>query len=288
VLRKEGYRDVRYPVHITRQRHWTGSVRLRTEEEIGEDFAYVPGGEFVCGEGKDATTEEVADFVIQKYPVTFGQWGEFLQAVEQDAGLEAATELLPRTQTEGALLERGDDGSYRLAESFLDGPVRDHYQREYGMESLMRLPVIAVTWYEAVAYCEWRTKATGRDWRLPTEAEREKAARGVDGRTFPWGEAEDASLCKNNAARDAHPEPEPVGLFPTAVSVYGMGDAAGSVWNWTSSLFDPGDPPSGTRVIRGGAWGNPVLYARSALRARNAPEYRNANLGFRPARSVTI
>jgi serine/threonine-protein kinase len=287
VLRMEGYRDVRYPVHITRGRRWTGSVRLRTEEEVGEDFAYVPGGEFVYGEGKDATIREVPDFAIQKYPVTFGQWAEYLRAVERDDGLEAATELLPRTQTEGALLERCDDGAYRLAESLIDGPVRDHYQREYGMDCLMRLPVIAVTWYEAVAYCEWKTRSTGHDWRLPTEAEREKAARGVDGRRFPWGEAEDASLCKNSAAREGPPQPEPVGLFPTAVSVYGMGDAAGGVWNWTSSPFEPDAQDSATRVIRGGGWGNPVLYARAAQRARNAPEYRNANLGFRTVRSVT-
>ncbi|MCP3913977.1 MAG: PEGA domain-containing protein, partial [bacterium] len=95
VLKKEGYREVRYPVQITRGRRWQGSVRLLTEAEIGEEFVYVPGGPFVYGEGKDTTEKELADFLIRRTPVTFGEYGEFLAAVEVEQGVEAAAALIP-------------------------------------------------------------------------------------------------------------------------------------------------------------------------------------------------
>ena len=76
LLRKEGYRDTRYPVHITRERAWEGEIRLRTDEAIGEDFVYVPGGPFTYGEGKEAQTRELPDFAIARYPVTFAEYGE--------------------------------------------------------------------------------------------------------------------------------------------------------------------------------------------------------------------
>jgi len=287
ILRKDDYRDVRYPVHIARGRHWSGSVRLRTEPEIGEDLVYVPGGEFVYGEGKDTTTKDLRDFVIQRYPVTFGGWGEFLAAIEAEQGLEAAAELIPNVKGDGDYIKRCEDGTYRPLDSMIEGPVRERYEREYGEDFLTRLPVIGVSWHDANAYCAWKTKTTGSEWRLPAEEEREKAARGVDGRRYPWGDAADASLCKNRDSRNEGAQPEPVGTLPTAASVYGMGDAAGGVWDWTSSLFEPHVQASTTRVIRGGGWNNPVANARAADRFRDTPEYRSTNVGFRPARSVT-
>jgi len=288
VLRMDGYRDVRYPVHITRGRAWQGTVRMRTEEEIGEDCVYVPGGEFVYGEGKDTTQISVADFVIQRYPVTFGEYGKFLAALEEEEGVEAAAALIPGTPGDGPFMDRSEDGVYRPLDSMIEGPVRDRYDREYGPVFQARLPVVGVSWHDANAYCGWKTKVTGREWRLPTEEEREKATRGVDGRRFPWGEAADASLCKNSAARDEPSQPEPVGTFATAASIYGMGDAAGSVWDWTSSLFDPHATASEARVFRGGSWvSDTVVHARAAARHRSTPESRYGSLGFRPAGPVT-
>lgn len=128
---------------------------------------------------------------------------------------------------------------------------------------------------------------TALQWRLPTEEEREKATRGVDGRRFPWGDAADASLCKNSDSRPEPTQPEPVGAFPSAASVYGMEDAAGGVWDWTSSLFEPLREASTTRVIRGGSWNAPVGSALAALRNWNTPESWYPYVGFRPASSVT-
>src|SRR6185369_13348687 len=123
----------------------------------------------------------------------------------------------------------------------------------HGPDFETRVPVIGVSWHEGEAYCAWKTRTTGRPWRLPTEEEREKAARGVDGRRFPWGDAEDASLGKCRESREEASQPEPVGAFPTATSVYGMVDAAGGVHDWTDSWIDA---RRSSRVVRGGAWTN--------------------------------
>jgi formylglycine-generating enzyme required for sulfatase activity len=184
-------------------------------------------------------------------------------------------------------MDRSDDGTYAIKPEIAEGPHVERYDREYGADWLRRLPIVGVSWHDANAYRAWKTKTTGREWRLPTEEEREKAARGVDGRRFPWGDAADASLCKNSGARDEPSQPEPMGTFATAVSVYGMGDAAGNVWDWTSSLFEPRVTASSTRVIRGGNWSSPVGFARAALRSRGSPEYRAPDIGFRPASPVT-
>ncbi len=287
ILRKEGYRDVRYPVHITRGRRWKGTVRMRTDEEIGSEFVYVPGGEFVYGEGKDTTQKSVVDFAIQEFPVTFGEYGDFLAAIEREDGVDAAAKLIPGTKGDGAFMDRSDDGTYAVKPEVLEGPHVERYDREYGDDWLDRIPAIGVSWHDANAYCAWKTTVTGREWRLPTEEEREKAARGVDGRRFPWGDAADASLCKNRDARDEPSQPEPVGTFEAAASVYGMGDAAGNVWDWTRSLFGPHVQASSSRVLRGGSWVSTVLLARAAGRSRDAPEVRSPVIGFRPARSVT-
>ncbi len=287
VLRKDGFRDVRYPIHITRGRVWKGAVHMRTEEDIGEEFVYVPAGPFVYGEGKDTTTKELPDFLIRRAPVTFGEWGEFLAAVEGDEGIEAAAALLPNTKGDGAYMERDEDGVYRTLPVIVEGAARERCVAAYGEDFETAIAVMGVSWHDAVAYCEWKTNVTGREWRLPTEEEREKAARGVDGRRFPWGDLQHPSLCKNRDARDEPTQPEPVGAFPTATSVHGMVDAAGSFWDWTTSLFEPHVTASVSRVIRGGCWVSTVGFARAAIRFRLSPEGRNADLGFRPASSVT-
>src|SRR5256885_490048 len=78
ILRSPNCRDVRYPVHITRNRAWRGAVTMRAESEIGEGFVCVPGGPFVYGEGRDAKSIDLADFAIAASPVTLGDWAVYL------------------------------------------------------------------------------------------------------------------------------------------------------------------------------------------------------------------
>lgn len=151
-------------------------------------------------------------------------------------------------------------------------------------------PVTAVTWAESTAFCEWV------GGRLPSEAEWEKAARGTDGRRYPFGDDWEPDRCNT---RDGGPHrPKGVGVFPGCMSPYGTLDMAGSLWEFCQDWFDPKyyesgpnrdpkGPDSGrTRVVRGGSWLDPSLSARSANRQGRDPTWRNVLNGFRCAQDV--
>ena len=140
-------------------------------------------------------------------------------------------------------------------------------------------PVVNVSFYDAIAFCEWASNLLGRTIRLPTEHEWEKAARGGDGRAYPWGnEPPDATRC-NFASSDTASDTTPVGKFsPRGDSPYGCVDMAGNVCEWTSSPH-----AAGGYVARGGSWNNVAADLRVTHRLRYLPNFPLNRVGFRCA-----
>lgn len=256
-------------------------------QQRGADHApmvFVPAGEFLMGSADQQVTEAsklCADcvftdekpqhtvflnaFWIDQHEVTNAQYKECV-----DAG---------KCQSPGT-------GSY----------TRDVY---YANSQFDNYPVILVSWGDAESYCVWADK------RLPTEAEWEKAARGTDGRIYPWGNQAPTSDLLNFADKntnfgwsnknidDKYADTSPVGNYPNGASPYGAYDMAGNVWEWVNDWYDenyyassPKQNPQGAtagpfRVLRGGSWSDRRTEVRTATRLDKLPNYRDDNLGFR-------
>jgi formylglycine-generating enzyme len=156
------------------------------------------------------------------------------------------------------------------------------------------LPVVAVSWHEAMQYCDWLTKLAGTSFRLPSEAEWERAARGgIEGALYSWGN--DLPEQMPNYATRWKNAPEPVGLYPpNAYGFYNMGDNVHE-WcaDWYSASYyggsperNPQGPADGTRrASRGGSWRHQIKVSRTAARSSIPPEFKYTDYGFRIARS---
>lgn len=156
--------------------------------------------------------------------------------------------------------------------------------RESSVEGLERHPVVQVSWNDARAYCRWR------DARLPAEVEWERAARGTDGRIYPWGDdpprrgahyraSYGSDDCCRADAGDGYLYTAPVGSYPTGRSPFGVEDMAGNVWEWVQDAFD-----DNRKVIRGGGWGNDPDGLKTTLRHANPPDIGLSMVGIRCVR----
>jgi formylglycine-generating enzyme required for sulfatase activity len=171
------------------------------------------------------------------------------------------------------------------------------------------MPVVGVSWDDAAAFCRWLTQQEGIECRLPTEAEWERAARGVDGRHYPWGASGEVSPGgqwyanvggKDRASwtRDGQRYVAPVGSYSDGASPSGALDMAGNVWEWCLDWYssgyyaqgenrNPRGPADGKwRVYRGGSFANACSSARCCNRAAQKPGFVEASIGFRVVRAL--
>jgi formylglycine-generating enzyme required for sulfatase activity len=214
---------------------------------------------------------------------TMGAEGE---KIEQQHMVYLNTYWIDQTEVTNGMYAKCVADSVCQEPSQSDSINRESY---YGNSAYAEYPVIYVNWDQAQAYCNW----VGT--RLPTEAEWEKAARGTDGRLYPWGNGAPTDTLLNYD--DNVGDTMPVGSYPAGASPYGALDLSGNVWEWTADWFDgeyyakspyenPQGPSTGTlRVTRGGSWSQPGKYGLNTAtwRAMALPEYTDNDLGFRCA-----
>jgi len=287
------------PVCITRQQRWDnvrpGSdapspVRLLPPGALGPLDRYAPAGWLWVGDravdnAPPRSLVWVDSFVIQQHPVTVERFLAFLNDL---AARGEDTDQLAQ-ELEKASYTRGADGAWSLGPDE-DGEVWD-----------AQWPAIGVSWHHAARFAAWQAARDGLPWRLPSQWEWEKAARGVDGRIFPWGDHFDA-----NWGRFKHSLPGRIALArvsdtPLDVGPYGVYGMAGNVSDWCADapptrreqsaaaprLAPPADP-AGARLRwhRGGTCGFPQEYCRLALRFSLQPDWSRHTLSFRLARSL--
>ncbi len=256
-------------------------------DKDGMTLMYVPAGDFLMGttkadlaqlmenENPAATDADIARFVkmssANSDSVFFNEMPQHI--VYLDAFWIDQTEVTQRMYANCVAAGKCQKPTWRLG--------GDNY------------PEVAMAWNDATAYCMW----AGR--RLPTEAEWEKAARGTDGRLYPWGnQAPDSTRLTFDYGVGLGQTTE-VGIFPTGASPYGALDMAGNVFEWVADWYDetyyvhsparnPTGPASGyARVMRGGAWESGAESVRAAVRGADSPDYQGGANGFRCARSVS-
>jgi serine/threonine-protein kinase len=229
------------PFEISRLEEEILGVRLHPEEEGDASFVLVPGGPAVLGgDGRARSSRRlqepvVAGFSIQRLEVTFAEYLEFVEDLHLDDPAEARRRL-PRT-AERALVELDADGRARLVEASI---ARDQ-------------PVVGITLLDAEAYCRWLDVRQGDPLvvhRLPTESEWEKAARGADGRLFPWGNGYDPTLARTGLSAWLS-DAVPGGQHPADESPYGVRDLVGNVREFCRR-DEPVDSPF--EHVRGGSW----------------------------------
>lgn len=243
VVRAPGRTPLRYPVRIDRgERELTPApVPLLTAAQIGAGYVYVPPGESVLGRDGDnvsrwrSHTRRLPGFCIGTCEVTMAEYRDFLKAVAERHDDGEATRLCPRRLVDGGYYWEVRGGEVVQGTRFQDD-----------------WPVFAVSWHDATRYCVWRSAVEGREVRLPTEAEWERAARGADGRLFPWGGGFDWKrlVGGHSPAHNGRPNPQPVGLAEHDVSVFGVRDLAGGETEWCRDVI-----AGGLRAARGGSWG---------------------------------
>jgi len=285
-------------------------IEDENQEQIVEqpdltDMVLIPAGEFLMGskEGEGAFDEHpqhtvyLDEYYIDKYEVTNAQFQEFVEATGYvtDAEQKGQGEVWnPKEHYHKKQLSFNGvnwkcPNAWRIVCPYAE--CHPKVWENYNIANRMNHPVVQISWNDAEAYCRWAGK------RLPTEAEWEKAARGSEGFTWPWGDEFNPQKADVTAYTNMGSEvPMPVGQFSTDVSPYGIYDLAGNVREWVADWYapdyyahspaqDPMGPETGQfRILRGGSWANSdSSNLRSASRAYKPPDYSGNFVGFRCA-----
>ncbi|RYE93834.1 MAG: hypothetical protein EOO75_03480, partial [Myxococcales bacterium] len=281
-LERPGFFEVLAPVLLRPGQMLEQMIDLRGANDLKPGEVFIAGGPALLGgdetnlRGRELHPVDVPSFHIATFPVSFQEYFEFLASLFQGDPAAAAPFLPMNTDGTGYWTWNGA-GFEPTARLLRWGSDR---------EQLLSLPAFGLSLPCAEAYARWKSESTGRHYRLPTEDEWEKAARGTDGRRYPWGDRFDAAFCKMRESRPDLPVPEPSGSFAHDVSPYGVRDMAGGIAEWvTPSASHPGAPSAQT-ATRGGAWCDWRVDCAVGARRSYFLEERSARIGFRLVREV--
>ncbi len=310
VLRADNHAQIHYPVHIRRQEHWAGiryrgakpyKIELPLDGALAPGEIYIPGGFFRSGGDRDAVEslpaamDWVEPFAICEFCVTNGEYLAFLNELIRTGYRTDALQYAPH--------DRSSAG--HAGELLYGQDPRGYFTLPEGRGWKLDTPVVMVTYHDAEAYAQWLSQREGKHWRLPTEAEWEKAARGVDARVFPCGDFLDPSWSCTRGSHADIPSVASVASFPKDCSPYGVRGMAGNVSEWSADLFEQkaldGDTTQFSRVgtdevletmdhqqraVRGGNWNAARRNARCASRMGLDGSLVSPILGFRLCRTL--
>jgi formylglycine-generating enzyme required for sulfatase activity len=249
-------------------------VALRVRMTAGEVLGYlgdprlgemlvIPAGEFLMGEGREQHRLVLAEYQMGKYPLTNTEYEHFVEA-----------------------------GGYQDKRWWTEMGWREISQKQdeprFWQDARFNKPnqpAIGLSWYECVAYCRWLSAETGQLYRLPTEAEWEKGARGADGRVYPWGDKFEASRLNARAGEQQVRTSTPVGIYPAGANPFDLFDCAGNVWEWSATRWKKPFPYNvqqdewqakylegqNLRVLRSGSWNYEEEVARCGYRFKFQP-----------------
>jgi hypothetical protein len=224
------------------------------------EWCEIPEGTVII----ESLVYRVKAFKICKYPVTYAQFRVFFDAIDgyfNDAGWKG----MP-------------------SEEFRRGPVQQQWP-------IADHPRENVSWYEATAFCRWLGHRLSLPISLPTEQEWQRAARGDDGRGYPWGERFDDTSRANTREKDLR-HTTPVTMHPKGVSPYGVWDMGGNVWEWCRNLYEKapqiGLKAAGPRVLRGGSWLSIRNVTHTTFRYFALPKTQVHDVGFRIVQTPDI
>lgn len=294
----------RLPVRVVRDRTWSltppGAPRrplvpiaaLPPEDVLVPGSITAVGGDSHAIEPVPAREVWIDAFVMRRDAVTIREFLAFLDDIDP----ADAERFAPRWQ---------EGGSYGSSETRSVERVEGRHQvvraGESGRVMSLTWPVTSVDWHAAQAFAAWTAARTGLPWRLPDELEWEKAARGADGRFFPWGDFPEPTWARMVGSTPDALCRAPVSSHPIDTSVYGVRDLAGNARTWCAGPWTlegppvadgrlvmvtcaPGDPE--LRSIRGGSWTTNAWLSRSANRFAGRPDERFAAVGIRLVRSI--
>ena len=240
-----------YPIAIERGSHWSGvapdaeapmAIHLPPRGSLGPQDCAVPAGWFTSGgdpEAGDGLSRRglwVDSFVMRRFPVTVAEYTSFLDALQ--ASGEAWGPLVPTATSalgDHPLLERRGGAWVRSRHAVGPRALEPDW------------PVTSISWQAARAYAAWRAEQDGLPWRLPHDQEWEKAARGVDGRPFPWGRFLDGRFACHLGSHAGQPQIQPITAFELDESPYGVRGMAGNVRDWCLNAYRR-DGPAGCRL----------------------------------------